>query len=69
MTHVQDAYYDLRTMKLSTKLNLLKENGLEGDELREIVENLCTLVDEYKLIACESDQSSDSGDDCEDDDY
>ena len=54
-------------MKLSTKMQLLKENCLEDDEFREIVENLCTLVDEYKMIALDSDHGSESEDDVDDD--
>ena len=43
---------------------------MEQDELTEITSNLASLVEEYKQIAGDSDQSSDEEDQAdEDDDY
>jgi len=42
-------------MKMSLRVHLLKENSLEEDEIKEIVERLATLVEEYKLIGFDSD--------------
>jgi len=44
-------------------VHLLKENSLEEDEIKEIVERLATLVEEYKLIGFDSDQSDEESDD------
>ena len=53
-----------------TRMHLLKENTMESDELVEIVNNLATLVEEYKVVAGDSDQSSSAEDENdEDDDY
>ena len=43
-------------------MHLLKENTMEADELTEILNNLASLVEEYKQIAGDSDQSSDEDD-------
>jgi hypothetical protein len=46
-------------MKPATRMHLLKENALEADELSETINSLASLVEEYKAISFDSDQSSD----------
>ena len=55
LNRVEGAYKELRTIKAVTKIQLLKENTLEQDELAEIVHNLASLVEEYKQISFDSD--------------
>jgi len=43
-------------------MHLLKENSLEVDELTEVTSNLADLVENFKQIAGDSDQSSDEED-------
>ena len=50
-------------------MHLLKENTLEADELLEIVDRLASLVEEYKQVDGDSDQSEDEEDRDEEDDY
>lgn len=66
---MEGAYTSLKKMKLSLRMNLLKENLLEEDELREIQENLVNTVEEYKMISCDSgDESEEDGDQMDDGD-
>ena len=39
---------NLKQMKMSLRIQLLKENLMEEDELREVLETLATMVEEYK---------------------
>jgi hypothetical protein len=67
---IESSYTQLKQMKLTLKLQLLKEAYLEEDELTEIKENLANLLEEYKQINFDSDQEdSDDGNDSGDEDY
>lgn len=55
MNTVHDAYLNLKKVKAAIRIQLLKENDLEDDDLRDLVENLANLLEEYKTIADESD--------------
>jgi len=57
-------------MKIPIRVQLLKESCLEEDEIRDIQENLASLVEEYRAIGfdSESEESEDEGP-CVDDDY
>ena len=51
-------------------MQLLKENHLEEDELKEIVERLASLSDTYKGIACDSEEEDEQdGNSMDSDDY
>ena len=50
-------------------MQLIKENALEADEITEISNSLASLVEEYKAISFDSDQSSDEDDQADEDDY
>ena len=64
------AYNSLKKMKLSLRIQLLKENLMEEDELRETTETLATMVEEYKQISFDSSDESDDEQDREvGDDY
>ena len=52
---VEEAYKQLRKISLVTKMHLLKENTMEADELSEILNNLASLVEDFKQIAGDSD--------------
>ena len=70
LSRVEGAYKQLRQINMVTKMHLLKENTMEADELTETINNLASLVEEYRQIAGDSDQSSEEEDqDDEDDDY
>lgn len=56
LSTLENAYTSLKKMKLSLRMNLLKENALEEDELREIQETLLSMVEEYKSISFDSDE-------------
>ena len=67
---INKAYDSIRKMKISTKMQLLKENHLEEDELKEIVERLASLSDTYKGIACDSEEEDEQdGNSMDSDDY
>jgi len=48
LTRVEGAYKELRNLKQVTKMHLLKENTMEGDDLVEMTNNLANLVEQYK---------------------
>ena len=55
---VEKAYLGLKQVRPAVRM-LLTRDFLEEDELREVVENLANLVEEFKAICCEgSDKSS-----------
>lgn len=60
---IEQAYTEIKSMKLPVKFQLLKEANLEEDELAEIKENLANLVEAYKAINMDSDQEEDEGSD------
>jgi hypothetical protein len=60
---IEQAYTEIKSMKLPVKFQLLKEANLEEDELTEIKENLANLVEAYKAINMDSDQEEDDGSD------
>lgn len=69
LSTMEGACTSLKKMKLSLRMNLLKENLLEEDELREIQENLVNMVEEYKMISCDSSDESEEDEDQMDDGY
>lgn len=67
---IANAYMSVKKMRISTKMQLLKENALEEDELKEIVETLASLTDTYKGIACDSESEDEKdGNSMDSDDY
>ena len=58
LSRVTKAYKELKNLKMVTRMHLLKENTMESDELAEVVNNLASLVEDYKTVAGDSDQSS-----------
>ena len=48
LSQMESAYMNLKQMKMSLRIQLLKENLMEEDELREVLETLATMVEEYK---------------------
>ena len=52
---VESAYTQLRTLKATTRMHLLKENTMESDELTEVLNNLAGLVENFKQVAGDSD--------------
>lgn len=55
MSRIEGAYKELRQISSVTKLQLLKENTMEQDDLTEMLHNLAGLVEEYKSISFDSD--------------
>ena len=66
---MESAFSQLRNLKATTRIHLLKENTMESDELTEVLNNLAGLVENFKQIAGDSDQSEDEEDMDEEDDY
>ena len=62
---MEKAYNSLKKMKLSLRIQLLKENLMEEDELRETAETLANMVEEYKQISFDSSDESDDEQDRE----
>ena len=62
---MEKAYNSLKQMKLSLRIQLLKENLMEEDELRETAETLANMVEEYKQISFDSSDESDDEQDRE----
>ena len=69
LSRAEDAYNQIKKMKAVTRMQLIKENALEADEITEISNSLASLVEEYKAISFDSDQSSDEDDQADEDDY